>query len=54
MRQIQTFMTSAWYDPCWEDGKSGGFGGYAYYLASGASNYVHGTIIQVDGGYMVW
>ena len=28
--------------------------GTLIYLASGASNYVHGTIIQVDGGYMVW
>ena len=28
--------------------------GTLLYLASPASNYVHGTIIQVDGGYMVW
>jgi len=28
--------------------------GTLIYLASKASDYVHGTIIQVDGGYMVW
>ncbi|MBU9726482.1 SDR family NAD(P)-dependent oxidoreductase [Diplocloster modestus] len=28
--------------------------GTLLYLASKASAYVHGTIIQVDGGYMVW
>ncbi len=28
--------------------------GTLIYLASSASDYVHGTIIQVDGGYMVW
>jgi len=28
--------------------------GTLLYLASRASDYVHGTIIQVDGGYMVW
>ena len=28
--------------------------GTLLYLASHASDYVHGTIIQVDGGYMAW
>ncbi|MEE0420878.1 MAG: glucose 1-dehydrogenase [Lachnospiraceae bacterium] len=28
--------------------------GTLLFLASRASDYVHGTIIQVDGGYMVW
>lgn len=28
--------------------------GTLLFLSSRASNYVHGTIIQVDGGYMVW
>lgn len=28
--------------------------GTLLYLASHASDYVHGTIIQVDGGYMIW
>ncbi len=28
--------------------------GTMLYLASKASDYVHGTVISVDGGYMVW
>ena len=28
--------------------------GTLLYLASGASDYLHGSIIQVDGGYMIW
>jgi 2-deoxy-D-gluconate 3-dehydrogenase len=28
------------------------FGGPAVFLASGASDYVHGTILTVDGGWM--
>ena len=28
--------------------------GTLLYLASGASDYLHGSIIRVDGGYMVW
>ncbi|MDA9920403.1 SDR family oxidoreductase, partial [bacterium] len=27
-------------------------GGAAVFLASGASDYVHGTLIPVDGGWM--
>ena len=28
--------------------------GTVLYLASPASDYLHGTIIRVDGGYMIW
>ena len=28
--------------------------GTVLYLASGASDYLNGTIIRVDGGYMIW
>ena len=28
--------------------------GTILYLASSASDYLNGTIIRVDGGYMIW